>query len=691
MSPAAAIALVAATLNLSAAVVLLVIAGAPGWRPARTFSAIAATAGLFSAVSYVLWLDGLPTETYLRVTCALFLLWHFNSLAWMPHAFGGPDASWRGMPGPLRLYSVLSAAAALLLVATGPHLNPEVLTVEVGWAGVHHHYATPTALGTLYGVAILAQFALVLFQFLRRAVRGERAELAQVVGIAILIVAGSVEILAANPHAAALPLRDIGMVCAVLPVAIKVMRRFVVDAQRLSTLSGQLAGEVLEQAEWRDRAQTALVESERMAAIGRMAAGIGHEINNPLSYVMLSLDEVELHLRASGAPAPVIAALGYAQEGSTRIQKVAERLRRAARRPTDGLPLDLHDVVVEAAKIAGSTVRLPARLEVDLQACPRIVGDHPRLVQAVVDLVTNAALAVAERSGARLVRVATGTGPRGEALVSVRDDGIGIPPESLTRLGEPYFTTRADAGALGLGLFVTRGTVDGHGGTLTFERAPDHGTVVTLSFPGLPEPLVPVVAPPPAAAEPVANDSLAASVGTPDPAGSEPAVDTPGAPSPLPAHAAVVQPFRPRTAATVPAPAAADAPRPAGVVEPAKPTVLLIDDEPLVAKLLATALGKRWAVTVASSGPDALDAMARQAFDAVICDLMMPGMSGMALADEVARRDPALRARMLFLTGGAVTTEADVFLARPDVQYLIKPVELRQLLAALDAVASVHA
>lgn len=659
MSPAAAIALVAATLNLSVAVVLLVIAGAPGWRPARAFSAIAATAGLFSVASYVLWLDGLPGGSYLWLTRALFLLAHLNSLVWMPHAFGGPDASWRGMPRPLRFYSLLSAAGAVVLALSGQHLRPEILTVDVGWAGVHHHFAKTTVVGSLYSAVVLAQFGLVLFQFMRRVWRGERAELPQVLGISALIVACSVEVLASSPHAAALPLRDLGMVCAVLPVAAKVMRRFVADARRLSVLSGQLAGEVQEQAEWRDRAQVALVESERMAAIGRIAAGVGHEINNPLTYVMLSLDEVDAHLRENSAPAPVIAALGYAQEGALRIQRVAERLRRASRRPTDGVPIDLRDVVAEAVKLAGPHVRLPARLEADLGPVPRIVGDQPRLVQAVVDVLINAAQAVSGRPGARSVRVATGTGERGEALVTVTDDGVGIPAENHGRLGEPYFTTRAEAGALGLGLFVTRGTVDGHGGGLAFDPAPGGGTIVTLSFPGLPEPLVPEApATPPPADVPAAPEAEAQAA----------------------AGGSTVQPFRPR----VPVPAPQDPP--AG-----KPSVLLIDDEPLVAKLLATALGKRWAVTVASSGPEALEVLARQTFDAVICDLMMPGMSGMALADEVARRDPALRARMLFLTGGAVTTEADVFLARPDVQYLIKPVELRQLLAALDAVASVHA
>ncbi|MEI6669390.1 MAG: response regulator [Acidobacteriota bacterium] len=113
--------------------------------------------------------------------------------------------------------------------------------------------------------------------------------------------------------------------------------------------------------------------------------------------------------------------------------------------------------------------------------------------------------------------------------------------------------------------------------------------------------------------------------------------------------------------------------------EPPKPRLLLIDDEPLISTLIQRSLRRSWDITCAPNAKVALEMIRDGAFDAVVCDLMMPEMTGMEFAAELAILNPALRERTLFLTGGAATIEAETFLGRPDVNHLIKPLLMADL------------
>lgn len=115
--------------------------------------------------------------------------------------------------------------------------------------------------------------------------------------------------------------------------------------------------------------------------------------------------------------------------------------------------------------------------------------------------------------------------------------------------------------------------------------------------------------------------------------------------------------------------------------------LLFIDDEHLITTLAQRTLQKSWEVTCVPSATEALGLVDTREFDVVACDLMMPGMNGMAFAEELEFRNPALRAKTLFLTGGAVTAEAEAFLARPDVRFMSKPLSMKDLDAALRRLA----
>jgi signal transduction histidine kinase/ActR/RegA family two-component response regulator len=455
-------------------------------------------------------------------------------------------------------------------------------------------------------------------------------------------------------------------VIVVLPLSVHVVRQIIADAKRLQSLTGKLAGEVRQRTEERDRAERALIESERLAALGRLAAGVGHEISNPLTYMQLALDEVAPHLERSAAPAAARSALEQAREGAFRIQKVVEGLRSYSRRQDERRSLDPRDVVRSALRVAGPSLRHVARIRTRFSAVPRVLGDEPRLVQAFVNLLTNAAQAVAEHDGEGVITVTTATGPHGEAQVIVADTGAGVAPGQLPRLSEPYFTTRGKSGGLGLGLFVTRGIVDAHAGQIEFASEPGEGMHVKVVLPPAPE----AQPPEPEDGAGCSGESGSARVGyasaSVEPAATEATSAVAGAAS---APAGVGSTLDLGTPARSSAPDS----------QPFLRRLLLIDDEELVRQMLSRVLRRSWQVETASDGSAALEALEARRFDAVVCDLMMPGISGMDIAEELARRWPDLRVRTLFLTGGAITEVAERFLARPDVRYLTKPVQLGEL------------
>jgi signal transduction histidine kinase/CheY-like chemotaxis protein len=627
MNLALALALIATTLNLSTAIFLFTLAHAPGWKAARVFSGLALTAGLYSAGNVVFALAGLPDAVYLAAGRGAYALGLLHVVLWLLHAYGGPDASPRAMPRPIQALALFGTALAVILTVTGVHLTPVVTEVVIPWPRAVYHYPVANPLGE----AVLALAPLLLavsyVKVFRTALRGEWFARMVILGFTVFFACTVVEVLVAARVFAFPSLMDLGFLAIVMPASTEMLRRLMRDARRLEALTGRLAGEVRERTEERDRAEAALVEAEHHAALGRLAAGVGHEINNPLTYLLLALEEVGAHLRESAAPAPVREALVSARDGAQRIQKVVEGLRTYSRRQAERRPLEPAALVNAALRVAGPHLRHLAGVRTELETTGAVRGDEARLVQALVNLLVNASQAIAQRPGAGHIVVRARSRDAREVVLEVEDDGPGLAREALAHLAEPYFTTRGESGGLGLGLFVTRGIVDSHGGRLEFDSEPGRGMRARIVLPLDPESAVP-------------DDARAPRDEPPPP----------------------------------PAPASSSR------------RLLLVDDEPAVLELLGRQLEREWVTTCALDGAAALAALQRERFDAVVCDLMMPGLTGMELAERLARLDPALRRRTLFLTGGAVTAEAQAFLDRPDVCHLMKPIrasELSERLAAL--------
>lgn len=173
-------------------------------------------------------------------------------------------------------------------------------------------------------------------------------------------------------------------------------------------------------------------------------------------------------------------------EGARRIKRIVEDLKDFARPEDAGQrePMDMNAVVRAALRLIGNPIKKAThRLEVDLaEALPPVTGNAQRIEQVVVNLVLNACQALPDPE--RAIRITTRhEAERGQVALTVEDEGVGIPPEHLSRLTDPFFTTKRDRGGTGLGLSVSSGIVTEHGGTLEFRSTPGAGTAVRLVLP----------------------------------------------------------------------------------------------------------------------------------------------------------------------------------------------------------------
>ena len=227
--------------------------------------------------------------------------------------------------------------------------------------------------------------------------------------------------------------------------------------------------------------QAAAEHAERLAGIGRLVAGVVHELNNPLTAVNMYSDVLVEKLATSGHDPADVEKLRAIKEAGQRIQRLARDLVAYAR------PAGAHTEQVELAGILDEAVRLAkpalketaAVLERELLEVPQIEGSRPALVQVFVNLVTNAARALGPGGH---VKLRLGPGTDGEVQVTVADDGVGMEPEVAQRAFEPFFTTRPGSG-IGLGLPIVRGIVERHGGKVALDTAAGQGTRVTVTLP----------------------------------------------------------------------------------------------------------------------------------------------------------------------------------------------------------------
>jgi polar amino acid transport system substrate-binding protein len=280
--------------------------------------------------------------------------------------------------------------------------------------------------------------------------------------------------------------------------------------RRVEERTVELAQEVAE----RNRAleelrlhQDKLIQADKMATLGVLVAGVAHEINNPNGLILLNLpilkdvylDSLEtLEARYHEQGDFLLGGLSYQLmreevphmledmgEGATRIKRIVEDLKNYARQDSVARkePFDLN-VVVQAAvrlmetSLRKSTERFSCSYGSDL---PRVCGNPQRIEQVVVNLLINACQALPSPDQGIFIKTAADL-EAGVVRLTIRDEGVGIPPEFMNRLTDPFFTTKRESGGTGLGLSISAGIVQEHGGSLSFDSPPGRGTTATLTL-----------------------------------------------------------------------------------------------------------------------------------------------------------------------------------------------------------------
>jgi PAS domain S-box-containing protein len=367
-----------------------------------------------------------------------------------------------------------------------------------------------------------------------------------------------------------------------------------------------------------DAAQRQMIFADRMVAVGTLAAGVAHEINNPLAYVTANLEFILEELRNPVGPTPATTMeirqmATEALQGANRVKKIVKGLKTFSRvDDAQRTIMDLHSVLELAIKMTFNELRQRAQLVRIYGGCPLVEGDEGRLGQVFVNLLVNAAQAVPEGNvAAHEIRVATSTDPSGRAIVEVHDTGGGIPASALARIFEPFFTTKPIGSGTGLGLSICHNIVKDMGGEISVTSEPGLGTTFRVALPA----------------------STSSRASQPQLVNLRSAESTEGG------------------------------------------RILILDDEPQVASVLARMLRVHH-VTVVNQASEALKLLASgNHFDVIFSDLMMPQMSGMEFYDQLARQHPDVVGRVVFLTGGAFTPAALAFLERVSNHRLTKPFE----------------
>jgi len=385
--------------------------------------------------------------------------------------------------------------------------------------------------------------------------------------------------------------------------------------------NARLFGELQERIEDLESAQKELAQAEKLSALGRLISGVAHELNNPLTAV-LGFAELLMQKPSIGKAQSRIRLI---HEAAVRCKRIVEDLLVFARNsePTR-TSVDINETVRRALSMQEDNLGA-AEVEVSLEldkSLPPVMADGAQIEQVVVNLVRNAQQAMSRQPAPRELRIATRQHD-GCVQIEISDNGHGIAPADMKRIFDPFFTTQQTGQGTGLGLSVSYGIVQAHGGSIRASSVVPHGARFVVDLP------------------------LGADAAAEHSAETEQHEESP----PLCAY------------------------------------VLIADDDDAVRGLLREALLEAGAeVDEAAHGKDAWHKACTRYYDAIILDIKMPVMDGPALYEKLRRRDESVAQRVIFITGDTLSADTAAFLDSVDTPRFAKPFVLQDLVAAVRAV-----
>ncbi len=364
-----------------------------------------------------------------------------------------------------------------------------------------------------------------------------------------------------------------------------------------------------------------MLQTEKMAALGQLVSGIAHELNNPLTSIM-GYAQLLLSRRAGSERGADARKIYQEAERAGRIVK--NLLLFARETKPERRAVDLNEIVERTLALRSYELKvenITVELELDPDL-PTTLGDATQLQQVVLNLIVNAEQAIQQGRGQGRIRVRTQRLSGQRLALEVADDGPGIPPEIASRIFDPFFTTKPVHVGTGLGLSIVYGIVQEHGGEVSVGSQPGHGATFLVEFPIVP--------------------------------------------------------------ASATAPLAAAAVEPERLAEPHRERILVVEDEPTVAQLIADVLGEEgYEMDTVLDSREGLERLSRQQYDLVVCDFRMPYMDGRAFYRALVRAGSSLQHRMVFVTGDTLAPHTLEFLDSTGLPYLAKPFLVEELKLAV--------
>jgi PAS domain S-box-containing protein len=372
------------------------------------------------------------------------------------------------------------------------------------------------------------------------------------------------------------------------------------------------------------RAEQEAEAAKKLASLGTLAAGVGHEINNPLTCLLFTLETAgRLADRCSaGDPANCVktlrATVAEARDAAQRIAAIVRDLRSlVSEEPAPSASVSLESAIENALAATRDLLDGHAEIRRRYEPVPPVHGIEARLEQLFVNLLANAAHALPKGHPGNTVTIGLRPSSSGGVQVDVEDNGCGIAEENLARIFDPFFSTRRFSGGTGLGLHIAQRIVNSVGGTLSVVSREGAGSTFSVRLR--------------AAAQPAPEDG------------------------------ASVRPL-----------------------QTLRGTVLVVDDDASVRKALAALLGADHELVAVESAEIALELVLQgHQFDAILCDMLMPGLSGVELHSALSKQSPEHAERIVFVTGALIDPELQAFLERVPNVCLTKPPDRQALSAAI--------
>ena len=593
-----------------------------GYRHLLFFSLFAVSSAVFSTTNLAFPYPGTSDELVWVAGSVGGLAVSLASVSWLAYAQlrAGVPLGTRGF----RIVAALSLTAGVLCLIPGLIYGDGIITSEATWLGVTYRLPQPTALASVAYACFLAPWVWSTRHVMDVGKRAGRV--LHRVALGAVLFAGVNDALVSAGMIGNAYFLEVALMLMAVAVSAEMGQTLATNAARLRSLSTGLRVEVQQRTQQLMEARESLLNAEQLAAVGRLAAGVGHEINNPLTYVKSNLE----YVLAGSEPlsAENRQALEEAKGGVVRIANIVADLRVLAQQSDgeDGVA-DLEVAMAEALRIVRSAETTTAMIEVNVPT-QMVMGSPTRLVQVFTNLITNACHAVASKGSDGRITVSTSkSGPR-EVIVAVRDNGEGISPGALRRLFEPFFTTKGERGT-GLGLSICRAIVESWGGNVAVDSEIGLGTSFSVTL----------------RAVSAATESQAQRA-------SE---------SPRRTHEGLSQ-----------------------------SRVLVVDDEPAVARAVARLLRPAAVTVAQSGAEARALLIDRALeVDAIVCDIALGDCTGIEVFDEVVAQRPELELAFVFMTGGAVDGRARTLLEGGGVRWMSKPIEAAELRMHVDAVVEV--